>query len=259
MHVAAWLVGAQRVEDAVDGGPRGFVGALHGGQVGVGAHEIGSEEKVSDAGVGVRAVRPRPGGVDQQRFGVGGLTGVGELDRRVQEPRHDVGLGQRAVVDVVDQLRPHLLPDLVLGARFGDLAGDPPRHIPRRDVDRQDALDPPVTALFQIHRRPELALRDRGQRPFGVDEDGVAVLQRHVGVQVEHHAGHPVPAQPEHACQRRVGRAHRRGHQLAQALHRQRGEIVVGDDLLGAVGGGHGDAGQSAASAVDAGDVATRP
>jgi hypothetical protein len=44
------------------------------------------------------------------------------------------------------------------------------------DTSTDKTPDTPVAALREINVAPQLRLRDRGQRPFGVDEDGMAML-----------------------------------------------------------------------------------
>ena len=191
------------------------------------------------------AVGPRAGGVDEQRLEVGGLGRVRERDRGVEEPGEDVPLVEHrlgAVVEVVGELGPDLGADLLARAAHGDLAGPAAGRLPVRDVDREDALDAPVAVAREVDLLPELGLRDRGQRPLGVDVDRVAVLERHVAVEVEEDAVHPARDEPVELRERRVEGAQRRARELAHDLDRERGHVVVGGD--GARG--RGDAGDAA-------------
>ena len=85
----------------------------------------------------------------------------------------------------------------------------------------------------EVGARPELALRDRGQRPVGVAVDRVPGEDRHVAVQVEHDPVHPARAQPARS---RPGAARRPTScglsERAQLLDRHRRDVVVGGHRL---------------------------
>ena len=131
-------------------------------------------------------------------------------------------------VEVGLELVPDLREDLVRAAALGDLAREPARPLPLRDVDREDPAGPPVPAPREVDAGPELLLRDRGQRPLGVDVDRVAVDERHVAVEVEEHPVHPARDEPVEALQARLGGPQGGRGELAHDLDGQRGDVVVG-------------------------------
>ena len=98
-HVAVARLRARGGEDPVDRSTSGFVGALHGRQIGEGADVVSSQEQVRYASRGVWAVLPRSGRVDQQRFKVDvgpyplGFPDFGKQNVLVQKPGHDIVLG----------------------------------------------------------------------------------------------------------------------------------------------------------------------
>ena len=90
----------------------------------------------------------------------------------------------------------------------------------------------PVAVALEVDAVPELRLRDRRQRPLGVDVDRVAVHERHVLVEVEHDPVHPARDEPVEAAEPRLGLAHLGADEQPQLLDRQRGDVVVGLDAL---------------------------
>ena len=87
-------------------------------------------------------------------------------------------------------------------------------------------LHGPVAVTPEVDVGPELRLRDRRQRPLGVDVDRVAVDDRHVSVEVEEHAVHPARDEAVEAFQTRVESAQRSGER-PHDLHGQRGDVEV--------------------------------
>jgi hypothetical protein len=87
-HRTAQSDEAGGVEQAVDCPTRGFVGAFHGGKVGVGADIVGGQKQIGDARHSVGTQRPGVDQIHQQRLGVGQETGaVGALlNIGIQEP-----------------------------------------------------------------------------------------------------------------------------------------------------------------------------
>ena len=120
---------------------------------------------------------------------------VRELDRRVEEPGEHVALVEhrlRAVVEVVGELAPDLGADLL--AACSAMATLPVRRPGVSQSETSTERMPshaPVAVAREVDVAPELGLRDRRQRPLGVDVDRVAVDERHVAVEVEQHAVHP--------------------------------------------------------------------
>ena len=86
-------------EDPVDRPTSGFVGALHGCQIGERADIVSSQEQVRYGSRGVWAVLPRSGRVDEQRFKVDvgtypfGFPHLGKPNVLVQKPGDDIVLG----------------------------------------------------------------------------------------------------------------------------------------------------------------------
>jgi hypothetical protein len=127
---------------------------LHRGQIRVGAHVVGGQQQVRDPRDGVRPVLPGAHGVHEQRLGVRSAAGVRELDCGVEEPAQDVALVEHRlgpVVEVVGELAPDLVVDLLPAAARGDLARAPARRLPVRDVDRENAPHPPVAVAGEVH------------------------------------------------------------------------------------------------------------
>ena len=171
------------VEDRVDGAAGRLVGSFHRRQIRVGAHVVGGQHQVGDPRRRLGPVAPRPGGVDQQRLEVGRLGRVGELDRRIEEPGEHSRLVEdrlRPVVEMIDELAPDLGADLLAAATRRHLAGAPSRGVPIGHVDGEDPANVPVAVAPDVDVAPELGLRDRRQRPLGVDVDRVTVDDRDV-------------------------------------------------------------------------------
>ena len=153
-HGAPWSPGGGCVEDRVDGTASRLVGAFHRRQVRVRPHVVGGQHQVGDPRRRLRSVVPRSGGVDQQRLEVGRLGGIGELDRRIEEPGHHPRLVEDrhgSVVEVVGELSPDLGPDLVAAASRGHLAGAASRCLPVGDVDGEDAPNAAVAVTADVH------------------------------------------------------------------------------------------------------------
>ncbi len=254
-HAAARRGGACRVEDRVDRTARRLVGALHRRQVRVGADVVGGEQQIRDPGPRLRPVGPRAGRVDEQRLRVGGARRIRERDVLVERPRAHLDAVQ-ARVEVVAQLRPDLVADLLARAQRGDLAGVHARALPFGDVDREDAADGAVAEAREVHAAPELALGDRGQRPLGVDVDRVPALQRQVLAQVEEDPVHPARDEPVEPVQPRLGGPQLGREQGAHDLDRQRGDVEVGDHAAPA---GDRDAGDLPVSQLDPLDRLPQP
>lgn len=74
------------------------------------------------------------------------------------------------------QLRPHFCLNFIgraLACRFSE---DDARHVPVRDIHRENSADGSVAVVFQCSRPPELFLRNGGERPgrIGVERPVIA-------------------------------------------------------------------------------------
>ena len=101
--------------------------------------------------------------------------GFGNSIASSRNQEHDLDAVEH-VLEVVAQLPPDLVADLLRRAQRRDLAG--PRA--RRAATRRCRSTGRRRAAPSVEVAPELALRDRGQRPLGVEVDRVAVDERQV-------------------------------------------------------------------------------
>lgn len=174
------------------------------------------------------------GRVDQELLAVarGGPTEAG--DGRIHEPRVQIGIVEdhpARTVERVLALGPGLLRHLLAGALHGGPAGEDAGQVPLGDADRQ-AVDHGAVPVVggEVPDVPELGLVDAGDRPWGVDVDGVPVDDPHRPLQVELHADHPVGAQLVAARQLRVGGAEFRPPGDPGVLHRKSRDVMIGGD-----------------------------
>jgi hypothetical protein len=94
-------------------------------------------------------------------------TRIREFDVRIEEPSNQVRIGDRCGatdVQVLLELRPHLLPDLLGGALLRTLAIYDPCGLPLGNVHREDPAHRAVADLRKVNVGPELSLRDGGER-----------------------------------------------------------------------------------------------
>ena len=119
-HRAAGLGGARPLQDPVHRPPRGLVGALHRGQVGVGSNVVRGQHEVLYRGRRLRPVLPGAGGVDQQGLEVRRLGRVRVDDVWVEEPAEHVRVVEDidpGVVEASLELGPDLVAHLLASSR----------------------------------------------------------------------------------------------------------------------------------------------
>ena len=140
-----------RLEDRVDGAPRGLVGALHRGEVGVRAHEVGREEEVRARVTASGRSAHEPAGVDQQRLEVGRARsgwGTGSPGRGTRRARWR----RRARRRRCGPSWPQTSVRISSGVHFAATLPYAARAAPIRDVDREDPLDAPVAVRSRSTR-----------------------------------------------------------------------------------------------------------
>ena len=74
---------------------RCFVSRLHAGDIGVGAHVVGSHKEILQFDLGFRPILKRTCRVDEQRLGIRGRARVGEFNVRIKEPGNEVCIVNR--------------------------------------------------------------------------------------------------------------------------------------------------------------------
>src|SRR3954454_14010774 len=130
-----------------------------------------------------------------------------------------------------------LSPDLGLDVLRGELVSGLARgvdagRVPIGDVDRQDVPDRPVSIAGEVGVRPELALRDRRERPRRLYiRDGPGHYRPRLR-EVELETGHParVVCEDLDPGQDGVDLDHRLRHERAHSLDRDGSDVVVAGD-----------------------------
>ena len=226
---------AGRVEDPVDRPPRRLVRALHRRQVGVRAHEVRGEEQVRDrasTASGRSAHEPAVLTSSGSRFVA--AVGFGNSIAGSRNHASDVRLVERAVVDVVGELAPDLR------------RGSPPRvhaiaTLPVRRPGRSHS-ETSTERIPSTRPSPRCSRSTSGQNcaceiAVSAHSESMKIAwpccERHVAVEVEHHAVHPAHDEPRQRGEPRLGGAQLGREQQPQPLDRQRGDVVVGVHLLG--------------------------
>ena len=231
-HVAPRAGEFHRVEQPVHGAARRLVGALHGGEVGVGAHIVRRQEQVGNRRGGLGAQRPGADEIHQQRLGIIQKTGADRilLDVRVEEPGVEVLVAQHLFADIhrALELHPRLTNDLLARALHGR-APVRSRRRPVGHIDREDTPHVAVAELLGRNAAPELELRNARQRPFGVDVDDVSMCGRNLAAQIILYAVHPLDVGSEcpQVGQGRVGGQQAAVHHRGDALERERRHVMV--------------------------------
>src|SRR5262249_32014143 len=158
------------------------------------------------------------------------LRGIGKLDIGIEEPAQQIGVFELAgAIDVQGafHLRPDLVLDFLRRAPHGRLGVQDAGRTPIRNVNREYPTEASVSVTVESVRAPELALRDRGQRPGRVDIDRVAVDHRNVALEIELNSVHPRSSQLVQIGDGRRGALNLVGYERSHDLYRQRGDIVV--------------------------------
>ena len=231
-NLATVAIELNRVEQAVHGASRGFVGALHRREIGVCAHVVRRQEQVGNRDRRFGSQLPGVDQVHKQRFGIleKARTRVVFADVRIKKPGMKVLVAQqfRFAVDGTLELFPSLAGNLLASALHRRVSVRS-RSRPVGDIDGEYVADLFVADLTEHNAFPELDLRDTGQRPGRIDMNDVSMGGRQVRAQVELQAVHPLHVRRQGAQigKRGIGGEHLLVDHGSDALERQRGHVVI--------------------------------